>query len=241
MFASLICLKRSVASSTFVGLRSGWYINANLRNAFLWDASSAVSGRPRAFRCLVRADVVIVSRGAGVCAATLYQFRPRGAGGMRSCPWPGKPPGAAQGRVAAAPRRRAPSDGQNRWLVRLIDQWRGPGPAAGEGRSTPAAPASAPVRAGSGRSRRVRGVVDACDGTEEGVWRYGNPTQNLGAAPPRSCQVRPCGEPYEQGSHTRGRALYATAALERARPFRFGRARRRAACTRQHTSRSPRD
>ena len=74
----MICLKRSVASSTFVGLRSGWYINANLRKAFLIDASSAVSGRPRAFRCFVRADVAMVSRGAGVCAATLYQFRPSG-------------------------------------------------------------------------------------------------------------------------------------------------------------------
>ena len=97
MFASLICLKRSVASSTFVGLRSGWYMRASLRNAFFMDASSAVSGRPRAFRCLVRADVAIVSRGAGVRAATLSQIRPRGAGGVRSCPWPGKPPGAAQG------------------------------------------------------------------------------------------------------------------------------------------------
>ena len=86
VFASLICLKRSVASSTFVGLRSGWYINANLRNAFFMDASSAVSGRPRAFRCFVRADVAIVSRGAGVCAPTLGQFRPRGAGGVRAAP-----------------------------------------------------------------------------------------------------------------------------------------------------------
>ena len=131
MFASLICLKRSVASSTFVGLRSGWYINANLRKAFLIEASSAVSGSPRAFRCFVLADCAMVSRGAGVCAATLSQIRPRGDGAVRSCPWPVKPLGAAQGWVAAAPRRRAPSDGQNRWLVRLIDRWRGPGPATG--------------------------------------------------------------------------------------------------------------
>ena len=52
-----------------------------------------------------------------VCATTLCQsIGPRGAGGVRSCPWPVKPLGAAQGRVAAAPRRRAPSDSQNRWL-----------------------------------------------------------------------------------------------------------------------------
>ena len=68
VFASLICLKRSVASSTFVGLRSGWYMRANLRKAFLIEASSAVSGSPRAFKCFVLADCAMVSRGAGVCA-----------------------------------------------------------------------------------------------------------------------------------------------------------------------------
>ena len=101
--SSLICLKRSVASSTFVGLRSGWYINANFRKAFLIDASSAVSGSPRALRCFVLAD-------CAMAAAPSLSY------------------GAAQGRVAAAPRRRAPSDGQIRWLVRLIDRWRGTGP-----------------------------------------------------------------------------------------------------------------
>ena len=79
MFASLICLKRSVASSTFVGLRSGWYIRASLRKAFLIEASSALSGNPKAFKCFVRADVAMVA------APSLYVY------------------GAAQGCVAAAP------------------------------------------------------------------------------------------------------------------------------------------
>ena len=56
----MICLKRSVASSTFVGLRSGWYMRASFLNVFLMDASSAVSGSPRALRCFVLADCAMV-------------------------------------------------------------------------------------------------------------------------------------------------------------------------------------
>ena len=154
MFASLICLKRSVASSTLVGLRSGWYINANFRKAFLIDASSALSGSPRALRCFVLADCAMVSRDAGVWAATLCQFRPRGAGGVRSCPWPVKPLGQPKAVERQPPQASAfrPSE-----PMACGQAWIG---GAAEGRQQGRLRSSTPAAAGASASCAGLGFVD---------------------------------------------------------------------------------
>ena len=160
MFASLICLKRSVASSTFVGLRSGWYIKANLRKAFLIDASSAVSGRPRAFKCFVLADCAMAA-----------------APGLASL-------GGSPQAWGSPSSRRAPPSRQGCQRVRLIDRWRGRGPAMGcEGRSTPAAAGAQRqfVRGRDASPARLRGLVDV-SGRHGGGLRCVNPTQSRLAA-----------------------------------------------------------
>ena len=176
VFASLICLKRSVASSTFVGLRSGWYMRASLRKAFLWR-------RRRPCRATPGPSGASCARTSPSCHAVPalrgYSGSNQASGRRRRAELPlaWQAFGAAQGRVAAAPRRRAPSDGQNRWLVRLIDRWRGPGPATGrEGRSTPAAPASAWqfARGRHASPARPAGLGTRLDGTESRL--RGNPT-----------------------------------------------------------------
>ena len=115
------------------------------------------SGRPRAFRCLARTSPSCHARRLRGYSVSIQAS---GAGGVRSCPWPGSP-GAAQGRVAAAPAGVHPPTVRTDGL-RLIDRWRGPGPARGVKAALhrPLQPAPGSSR-GSDASLRVRGLADA--------------------------------------------------------------------------------